>query len=56
MSNPAKTKAAYTKPSLIEYGSLTQRTKILSNRDPDELAAPDEGLIFSLVSTHFLTT
>jgi hypothetical protein len=26
MSNPMNTKAAYTKPTLIEYGSLAQHT------------------------------
>jgi hypothetical protein len=41
MSNA--TKAAYTKPTLIEYGSLAERTKIFG-MDPEEPEAVVPGL------------
>jgi hypothetical protein len=34
--NDATTKVAYTKPTLIEYGSLAERTKIFGLLNPDE--------------------
>ena len=39
MNLTSKTKAAYTKPTLIEYGSLAERTKMfgLPEADPDFL-------------------
>jgi hypothetical protein len=36
-SQTQNTKAAYTKPTLIEYGSLAERTKIFGLMNPDDL-------------------
>ncbi|MEO6802782.1 MAG: hypothetical protein ABI197_06005 [Granulicella sp.] len=47
MSNSVSTRSAYTKPSLIEYGSLTQRTQILRHQEPG--AEPDPEIFFSIL-------
>ena len=43
MSNQPNTKSAYTKPTLIEYGSLAERTKIFG-MNPEEPEAVVPGL------------
>ena len=35
--NQGTTKSAYTKPTLVEYGSLAERTKMFGLLNPDEL-------------------
>jgi hypothetical protein len=43
MSNQVNNKVAYTKPTLIEYGSLAERTKMFGLPDgpsPDILIGP----------------
>jgi hypothetical protein len=46
MSNLTNTKATYTKPTLTEYGSLAERTKIFGLPD-----GPDPDLLIGQVLT-----
>ena len=39
--NQGTNKASYTKPTLIEYGTLAERTKMFGVLNPDELQ-PDK--------------
>jgi hypothetical protein len=49
--NQAISKAAYTKPTLIEYGSLAERTKMFGLLNPEE-SNPD-ALTPSITSLTF---
>ncbi len=57
MSNHTNSKSAYTKPTLIEYGSLAERTKLFGlNPEASDLASVAPGTASVTISGATVTS